>query len=301
MAKDPYKLLGVPKTASDADIRKAYRALAKKLHPDINPGDAKSAERFKEVSAAYSLLTDKDMKARYDSGQVDGSGQQHNPFSGGNPFAGGGFQRTEFMGGGSGDMNDLFASLFGMNMNNMRSNEGPVQRQRRSKKGADIHYKLTIPFTESISGSSKLLTGGIKVKIPAGVENGQILRLRGKGHKGSNGGLTGDARIEITVNSHKYLSRDGNKLYLRLPISLQEAVLGAKIRVPMPGGTIQLAIPAGSNSETKMRLKGKGIAGDDLYVTLLVMIDDPKDDALREWALSVGVGQNHLRSELKLG
>ena len=157
MAKDPYKLLGVPKTASDAEIRKAYRALAKKYHPDVNK-DPKSQERFKEISAAHTLLSDKDMKKRYDSGQVDGSGQQQNPFAGGrNPFntgfggmGGMGGRGRHAQMGGQDDMAELFSSLFGMNMGGMQG--GMQQRRRPPQKGADIRYKITLPFVDAITG-----------------------------------------------------------------------------------------------------------------------------------------------------
>jgi len=169
MAKDPYKLLGVSKTASDAEIRKAYRALAKKYHPDVNKDKPQMAEKFKEISAAYSLLSDKEMKKRYDSGQVDGSGQQQNPFAGGrNPFntgfggmgGMGGRGRRASMGG-QDDMAELFSSLFGMNMGGMQG--GMQQRRQPPKKGADIRYKITLPFVDAITGGTKKLTGDPKV------------------------------------------------------------------------------------------------------------------------------------------
>lgn len=292
MAKDPYKLLGVPKTASEAEIRKAYRAHAKKLHPDVNP-DPKAAERFKEISAAYTLLSDKDMKARYDSGQVDGSGQQQNPFAGGfggqNPFGGmGGGRRAQM--GGQDDMAELFSSLFGMNMGGMRG--GMQQRRQPPKKGADIRYKVTLPFMEALKGGSKKLKNGLSVKIPKGVKDGQLIRVAGKGKPGVNGGPKGDAKVEILVKPHKYFSRDGNKLNLTLPISLKEAVLGAKVRIPMPGGSVGLKIPAGTNTGKKMRLKGKGIAGADLIITMQIILDDEDTKSLQDWAKSAPNNEN---------
>jgi len=283
MAKDPYKLLGVKKTATEAEIRKAYRALAKKLHPDVNPGDAKSAERFKEVTAAYNLLSDKDLRARYDSGQVDASGQQQNPFGGG--F--GGFGQGPFQGraGGQDDMADLFSSLFGMNMGGMNPNRGGYGRP---KKGADVRYKVKLSFLEALKGGTRKIKTAegntISVKIPEGVEDGKTLRVRGKGRAGAYGGAAGDAKIDIAVAKHKYLKRDGKHLRLNLPISLREAILGGKIKLPMPGGPVQITLPTGTNSGKTLRLKGKGIKGGDLLVTTQIVVKDIKNNNLTDWA-----------------
>ena len=297
MAKDPYKLLGVPKTASDDEIRKAYRKLAKKYHPDVNKDKPQMAEKFKEISAAYSLLSDKDMKKRYDSGQVDGSGQQQNPFGAGgrNPFntsfggmggMGGGARRASMGGqmGGGDDMAELFSSLFGMNMGGMQG--GMQQRRRAAQKGADIRYKIALPFVDAITGGTKKLTGGLTVKIPKGVEDGQVLRVIGKGKDGINGGPKGDAKVEISIKPHKYFTRDGKKLRLTLPISLKEAVLGGKVGVPLPNGEVDLKIPAGANTGQKMRLKGKGISGGDLIVTLQIVLAEGDSAELKDWARS---------------
>jgi len=248
------------------------------------------AEKFKEISAAYSLLSDKDMKKRYDSGQVDGSGQQQNPFGGGrNPFntgfggmdgMGGGGRRASM--GGQDDMAELFSSLFGMNMGGMQG--GMQQRRRPPQKGADVRYKITLPFVDAITGGTKKLTGGLTVKIPKGVDEGQVLRVVGKGKAGINGGPKGDAKVEISIKPHKSLTRDGKKLRLTLPISLKEAVLGAKVSVPLPSGEVGLKIPAGANTGQKMRLKGKGIAGGDLIVTLQIVLAEGDAAGLKEWA-----------------
>ena len=293
MAKDPYKLLGVLKTASDDEIRKAYRALAKKYHPDVNKDKPQMAEKFKEISAAYSLLSDKEMKKRYDSGQVDGSGQQQNPFGGGRSPFGTGFGGMGGMGGsgrrasmgGNDDMAELFSSLFGMNMGGMQGGMNQ-QRRRPPQKGADIRYKITLPFVDAITGGTKKLTGGLTVKIPKGVEEGQVLRVIGKGKDGINGGPKGDAKVEISIKPHKSFKRDGKKLRLTLPISLKEAVLGGKVSVPLPGGDVGLKIPAGANTGQKMRLKGKGIAGGDLIVTLQIILAEGDTVELKEWANS---------------
>ena len=279
MAKDPYKLLGVTRSASEAEIRKAYRGLAKKYHPDVNKDNPKAAERFKEISAAYTLLSDKNMKARYDSGQVDGSGQQKNPFAGGFGGMGGG-RRGQV--GGQEDMAELFSSLFGMNMGGMRG--GMNQRRAAPKKGADIRYKVTLPFIEALKGGQKKLKNGLTVRIPEGVGDGQVVRIAGKGKPGTGGGQNGDAKVEITVKPHSHYQREGTRLRLTLPVSLKEAVLGAKIAIPLPNGDVSLKIPAGSNTGTKMRLKGKGIKGGDLVVILQVVLDDLDAKSLERWA-----------------
>ncbi len=317
MAKDPYKLLNVPKSASESDIRKAYRKLAKELHPDVKPNDPVAADRFKEISAAYTLLSDKGLREQYDSGQVDGSGQRTNPFGGmgggGRGGMGGGFQRAS-RGTHPSEMEDLFSSLFGMNTHGRgRSNGGPFgggyQRQApRPQKGADVRYKVSIRFQEALKGGSRKLTGSdgamITVKIPEGIKDGQALRVRGKGRPGVNGAPSGDAIIDVKVKAHKYFSRIENDIWLTLPISLQEAVLGAKIIVPMPMGGVQVRIPTGSNSGTVLRVKGKGVKGKDvkrkgikakrddgkqdedgdLYLTLQIKLEDPKSADLVQWA-----------------
>ena len=273
MAENPYTLLGIKKSATDDEIRKAYRALAKKLHPDLNP-DPKAAERFKKISAAYSLLSDKDMRKRYDRGQVDGQGQQQSPFGG---FGGRGGQHRSaggFQGQGFDDMNDIFGSLFGMQMGGQRGGA-----RLRPKKGADIRYKLTIDFLEAVTGASKSVTMGngqkLNIKIPEGTDDGAKLRLRGKGQPGQNGGPAGDAKVEITVRAHKLFRREGQDIRLDHNIPLQTAVLGGKTEVPTPTGAVKLSVPAGTSSGKTMRLKGKGVKTGDLLVKL--MIELPED------------------------
>lgn len=268
--KNPYDLLGVNKSATDKEIRSAYRTLAKKLHPDKNPDDAGAAERFKEVTAAYNLLSNPDLRKQYDSGQVDAQGQQRNPFAGGFGQRGGGpgydtgfggFEGFGARGGGMGqdDMSDLFGSLFGMNTGPFAG--GMRGGMNRPKKGADVRYTVDLGLPEALKGGLRQLPGGTKLRIPAGVRNGQTLRVRGKGQPGVHGGADGDALVKITVKDHPNLSREGDDLHLRLPVSLKEALEGGSVRIDMPNGSVSLKIAPGSNTGKKMRLKGKGAFG----------------------------------------
>lgn len=282
MAKDPYKLLGVSKSTSDKDIKKAYRTLAKKWHPDKNKGDAKAADRFKEISAAYTLLSDKNLRAQYDSGGIDASGQQQSPFGGGGYRNASGQQM-------GGDMSDLFSSLFGMQMGGHPGQAGGPQFRRpppRPQKGADVRYALTITLPEAIAGATKQvrMSDGkqLKISIPEGTNDDATLRLRGKGGSGVNGGPAGDAKITISVKAHKYLRRDGNNLRLDLPITLQEAVLGGKITVPTPKGNINLSVKPGSSSGKILRLKGKGVKGGDLLVRLMINLPEKMGEDLKD-------------------
>jgi len=282
VAKDPYKLLGVKKNATEKEIKKAYRALAKKLHPDVNPGDKVAAEKFKEISAANTLLTDKKLRAQYDAGGIDASGQQQNPFSGRGGQRGG-------MGGG--DMNDLFSSLFGMQMGGARGGGGNpfgqnAHMRRPPQKGADVLYNLSISLPDAVKGSSqqvRMANGkSLKLAIPEGTKDEAVLRLRGKGQPGANGGPNGDAKVTIKVKKHKYLTRDGNNLRLELPITLKEAVLGGKVRVPTPHGSVSLNIKAGSSSGKTLRLKGKGVKGGDMLVKLMIQMPEKLGEDLKK-------------------
>lgn len=268
--KNPYDLLGVAKSATDKEIRSAYRKLAKKLHPDVNQGDEVMAERFKEVTAAYNLLSNEDLRRQYDSGAIDDQGQQRNPYAGGYGSRGGpgfdtGFGGFEGFGargrGGAGqdDMSDLFSSLFGMNTGPFAG--GMRGGMNRPQKGADVLYSVDLSLAEALSGGTRKLPSGTKLRIPEGVKDGQTLRLRGKGQPGLHGGDAGDAKVKVSVRKHPNLSRRGDDLHLRLPVSLSEALKGGPVRIDMPTGTVSVKIAAGSNTGKKMRLKGKGATG----------------------------------------
>src|SRR3569623_401143 len=295
MAADPYSTLGVARGASEADIKKAYRKLAKELHPDRNKDNPKASEKFSQVTQAYDLLTDKDNRARFDRGEIDADGNPAMPYGFG---GGGGPQQGGFRagpGGGfggdpsGGDFSDLFEGLFGGRGRPSGGGCASGGGRRQNPKGANAAYRLTVPVVDAASLSPQRITLAdgktIDLKLPAGVETGTQMRLTGKGQPGPGG--AGDAIITIEVQPHRFFTRDGDDIRLDLPISLSEAVLGASVRVPTVDKAVMLTIPKGSSSGKVLRLKGKGFhkkgggRGDQL-VTL--MVDLPvNDDALVEF------------------
>ena len=286
MAADPYTLLGVSRTATEADIKKAYRKLAKELHPDRNTDNPKAAEKFSQVTSAYDLLSDKDKRARFDRGEIDGDGNPAAPFGfgggGGGPH--GGF-RADFGSEQAGDFSDLFEGLFGGRGRPGGAGGGFAGGfgRRAQPKGANVAYRLTVPFTDAATLAPQRITLAdgktIDLKLPAGVESGTQMRLSGKGQAGPGG--NGDAIVTIEIQPHRFFTRDGDDIRIDLPISLSEAVLGASVRVPTADGAVMLTVPKGSTSGKTLRLKGKGFhkkgggRGDQL-VTL--MVDLPVDD-----------------------
>lgn len=300
MMADPYKTLGVARTASEADIKKAYRKLAKELHPDRNKDNPKAAERFSQVTNAYDLLSDKDKRARFDRGEIDGDGNPAAPFGfgggggGPRPGAGGGFRSQGFEGGpgfgGDADMNDIFEGLFGGGGRG-RGGGGFASGfgRQAAPKGGDVQYRLKVPFIDAATLAPQRVTlgdgGAIDLKLPAGVESGTQMRLAGKGQPGPGG--AGDAIVSIEVQPHRFFTRDGDDVRLDLPISLAEAVLGGKVRVPTVENPVMLTIAPGSSSGKVLRLKGKGFhrrggeRGDQL-VTLMVTVP-ANDAALKEF------------------
>jgi DnaJ-class molecular chaperone len=289
---DPYSTLGVSKGASEADIKKAYRTLAKELHPDKNKDNPKASERFSRVTQAYDLLSDKAKRAQFDRGEIDGDGNPANPFAG---FGGGGGRPGAGPGGGfagfgdaaSADIGDIFEGLFGGRQQRGPGGPGGFSGFGRSApppKGANVPYRLAVPFEEAAAQKPQRITlqdgKTIDLKLPNGVESGTQMRLSGKGQPGPGG--AGDAIITIEVRNHRYFTRDGDNVLLNLPVSLKEAVLGGPVKVPTVDGAVMLNVPKGSASGKTLRLKGKGFTaktgtrGDQL-VTL--MIDIPQDDA----------------------
>lgn len=279
--KDPYLVLGVARAASDDEIKKVYRQLARELHPDLNPGDRRAEERFKEISAAYDFLSDPQKRAQFDSGEIDASGAaRRRSSSSWRAQSGGGGGRHGRAGGPFGDnVDDILAEL-------MRRKEKGRAQAAGGGRGADIRHSLTVSFVEAAAGATKrvtMLSGRtVEVRIPPGSTDGQTLRLKGQGHDHGGGGETGDAFIDLKVEDHPFFTRRDLDILLDLPISVPEAVLGGKVTAPTIDGKVALTVPPGSNTGAVLRLKGKGIAGTggktgDQLVTLKVVL--PEGDA----------------------
>ncbi len=295
--QDPYKILGVAKTASQDEIKKAYRKLARELHPDVNPGDAKIEERFKKVSSAYHLLGDAERRKKFDNGMIDAEGRETGPFGRG----GGGGQAGGFGGGGGdpfgfsgADAEDIFDEIFGKGGRGRRGSAGFGGDRRPQKvKGPNISYELSLDFSEAMLGTTKrinLASGkSLEVRIPPGTEDEQTLRLKGQGMVGMNGGEAGDALIKLHVRPDKTFRREGNDIHCDLAISLSEAILGGSIEVPIVDGKVNMKLPANANSGSKLRLRGKGAPYDrgdkrgDQYVHLTVKLPEERDDELIEF------------------
>ena len=279
MALDLYQRLGLNRGATEAEIKKAYRSLAKQLHPDRNTDNPQAAQRFSEVTRAYDLLSDKDKRAQYDRGEIDEEGNPKMPFGagfsgrpggGGGPGAHpGGFEGFQGDFGDAADLSDLFEGLFGAGAggHGARGGSGGFggfrQRARQPQKGADVAYRLKVPFVDAATLAPqriKLADGKtIDLKLPNGVEEGTRIRLAEKGEPGPAG--NGDAIVTISIGPHPFFRRDGNDIRIDLPVTLKEAVLGAKVKVPTPGGPVMLTIPKGSSSGRVLRLKGRGFTG----------------------------------------
>jgi DnaJ-class molecular chaperone len=291
MAQTPYEVLGVKPDASADEIRRVYRKLAKQYHPDLNPGKPEAEARFKSISAAYDLLSDPEKRARYDRGEIDESGAER-PQRSYRTYAEGAegwrYQPEGEMD--LGDLEDLFAA-FGSGARRRRGT-GEGFRAR----GGDRHFALTIDLVTAATGGKQRVSLApeewLDVTIPPGVEDGQVLRLRGKGGPGFGGGPAGDALIEVHVAPHPLFRRDGDNILLELPVSLAEAVLGARIMVPTVTGPVTMTIPKGSDTGRQLRLRGKGIQkrknpGDEI-VTLKVVIGHSSDPELaaflEKWA-----------------
>ncbi len=296
---DPYATLGVQRGASEKDIKSAYRKLAKELHPDRNRDNPKAAERFSEVTKAYDLLSDKDKRARFDRGEIDADGNPAMPFGGGfggfrqgassnRAGGGGGFSASDFEGfGAETDISDLFEGLFGRGGAGAAGTRFGGRRQAPPQRGANVAYRLKVPFVDAATLKPQRITLGdgstIDLKLPAGLESGKQMRLKGKGEPGPAG--AGDALVTIEIDPHPFFERVGDDVRLELPVTLDEAVRGAKVKVPTVDGAVMLTIAPGSSSGKVLRLKGKGFpkasgARGDQLVTL--SIDLPGDlDELR--------------------
>ncbi len=287
MARDPYEVLGVAKTASADDIKKSYRKLVKQLHPDLHPGDKKAAERFKEVASAYDIVGDADKRAKFDKGEIDAQGQERPEQKFYREYANRGGARHYQSGAGFedlGEFSDLFSDLFGQAAGGA------------SMRGRNVHYKLEVDFLTAAQGGQQRITlpdgKQLGVTIPEGVADGQTLRLKGLGHPGRGDGPAGDALIEVHVRTHPQFERKGDDVLSELAISLDEAVLGGKIEAATISGRVMVTVPKGASSGQTLRLKGKGlkgkrgVSGDQLIRLKIVMpkaIDEELETFMKGW------------------
>ncbi len=295
MAQDPYAELGVAKGASQDEIRKSFRKLAKELHPDRNPGDAKAEERFKRLSAAFDILGDEEKRKKFDRGEIDGDG--HETHSGFRPGPGG-FGPGGFGGGfrQSGvdvegvNFEDILGEMFGRG-----GGAGPSMGRGRgfASRGADVRARLDIDLEDAIKGVSRRITFGdgksLDVTIPKGAAEGQVLRLRGQGQPG-RGGQSGDVLIELHIKPHPLYRVEGPDLHMDLPVSIPDAVLGAKVDAPTPEGTVSLTVPQHSNSGATLRLRGRGAVDPetgrrgDLFARIMLTLPEPPGPELEKFA-----------------
>ncbi len=290
--KDPYEILGVQKTDSANAIRAAYRKLAKKHHPDLNPGKPEAAERFKEISVAYELLSDADKRARYDRGEIDASGNEvppQRPFY--RDFADApGQQRYRGQTGFDAEsLDDILAQAFGAHAAGGHGSGGHGG-QRFTVRGGDAHYTLTVGFLDAANGTNRRISlpegKTLDVRIPAGVRDGQVLRLKGHGMPGFGGGAPGDALVEIVAAPHPLFRREGDDIIIELPVTIQEAVVGATLEVPTIKGKVRLTIPPNSGSGTRLRLRGRGIHQGHQFVQLRVVLPPTEEPALADFLKS---------------
>jgi DnaJ-class molecular chaperone len=298
--RDPYEVLGVSRNASDAEVKKAFRALAKKHHPDTHGNDPAKVKQFQEISSAYDILGDKEKRAQFDRGEIDAGGQPRGfdpraqGFGGRRAGGRGGARDFEFRWGGTGEnfrTEDIFSELFG---NFGMGGEQGARRRSGPRKGEDLQLATTITLEEAAQGAQRrvVLPDGkqIEAKIPPGVREGQQIRLKGQGGPGRNGGPAGDVLINIDIAPHAMFTREGRDLRMDLPITLKEAVLGGKVPVETLSGTLTLTVPPNSNSGKVLRLKGKGLPGagseapGDLYVRLAIVLPENPDSELEAFA-----------------
>ena len=274
---DPYELLGVRREDDAEAIRKAYRKLAKKHHPDLNPGDPRAAETFKAINAANDLLSDPVKRARYDRGELDGDGNERPP-----P----GYGRSPGAGPGAGQPGG-FAGFQDMDADDIESLFGGAFRPRGPRRGGDVSYTMTVDFLDAARGTVKRLTmpdgRTLDVTIPAGLRDGHVLRLKGQGRAGTMGAATGDALVEVSVAAHPVFRREDDDLLVRVPVTLQEAVLGGSVEVPTIDGSVRLTLKPGTRDGARLRLRGKGINGGHQWVEVDVVLPTEPEPALAEF------------------
>jgi DnaJ-class molecular chaperone len=278
--KDPYAALGVARNAAEDDIKKAYRRLAKKLHPDVNPGNRSAEQQFREITAAYELLSDPVKRQRFDRGEIDAAGSERGfrPQGARAQRGAGGAGFTGFSaGGGAFSFDDIISEILGRG------------RREAEERVGDTNLALRLSFIEAALGGKRRVTladgRAIEITVPAGIDGGQTLRLRGQGSPSRRGVPAGDLYLDIEVEPHPFFKRQERDIHVELPVTLTEAVLGATVTVPTIDGSVALKVPRGSNSGSTLRLKGKGIAGSDgkrgdQYVKLRVVLPDPPDQEL---------------------
>jgi DnaJ-class molecular chaperone len=288
--KDPYEVLGVQKTDGEAAIRAAYRKLAKRFHPDLNPGKPEAAERFKEINAANDLLSDPAKRARFDRGEIDAEGNEKPPEHAFYRDFGDAAGRQKYQGNiDPEDLESIFAHAFGGGSGGPY--RGTAGGRRFSARGSDAHYTLTISFLDAANGTTRRITlpegRTLDVRIPAGVRDGHLLRLKGQGMPGLGDGPPGDALVEIAVAPHPLFRREGDDIIVELPVTIQEAVLGATLEVPTIKGTVRLTIPPNSGTGTRLRLRGRGVHQGHQFVQLHVVLppaEEPELAAfLKDW------------------
>ncbi|MDX2238511.1 MAG: DnaJ C-terminal domain-containing protein [Hyphomonadaceae bacterium] len=276
MTWDPYAALGIKRSAGADDIRSAYRKLAKELHPDVRPGDKQAEDRFKRATAAFNLLSDPALRSRYDKGEIDADGNEKAVFSSRPHARAGAGPEAAF------DLGDIFSDFFSAG----GAAGGP--RGFGRMRGRDLRYALEIDFLDAVKGARRRIQldegRTLEVAIPPGVESGRTLRLKSQGGAGAGGGPPGDALVEVTVKPHTFFRREGTDIHMDLPISLTEAVEGAKVQAPTVFGPVSITVPAGANTGMVLRLKGKGVGGTgDQLVRLLVMLPETPDDDLKKF------------------
>jgi DnaJ-class molecular chaperone len=296
---DPYSVLGVPKTASADDIRKAFRRLAKKHHPDLNPGDKAAEAKFKEITLANDLLSDPEKRKRFDAGEIDASGQEMTPRGfyreqaeqpGGRKYDRGGGHES-FV-----DMGGIFSEMFG-------ERRGFGGGGRFDMGGMPLSFTLTVPFLVAARGGKQRVTlpdgRTLDIDIPEGATDKQTLRLKGQGMPGREGAPAGDAFIELHVEPHAFFEPRDSNIHIELPVTLTEAVLGGKVKVPTVGGPVMLNVPANSNTGTSLRLKGRGLLDrksgtrGDQYVKLRIVLPEKSDEKLKAFAENWEEGRSY--------